>query len=91
MLLGGGYFPVYFNISAHMYKMFVRWWFDIVVDIDKLFTYDIYIVIYPMSCLPVSKIYGMLGGLLMSGLVIVEVMLILVYDNLCSVYATYVS
>jgi len=65
--------------------------FDIVVDVDKLFTYDIYIVIYPMSCLPVSKIYGMLGGLLMSGLVIVEVMLILVYDNLYGVYATYVS
>ena len=57
MLLGGGYFRVYFNISAHMYKMFVRWWFDIVVDIDKLFTYDIYLVIYPMSCLPVSKIF----------------------------------
>ena len=52
--------------------------FDIVVDVDKLFTYDIYLVIYPMSCLPVSKIYGMLGGLLMSGLVVVEVMLILV-------------
>ena len=59
--------------------------FDIMVDVDKLFIYDIYLVIYPMSCLPVSKIYGMLGGLLMSGLVIVEVMLILVYDNLCSV------
>ena len=44
-----------------------------------------------MPCLPVRKIYGMLGGLLMSGLVIVEVMLILVYDNLCGVYATYVS
>ena len=65
--------------------------FDIMVEVDKLFTYDIYIVIYPMSCLPVSKIYGMLGSLLMSGLVIVEVMLILVYDNLCGVYATYVS
>ena len=65
--------------------------FDIVVDVDKLFTYDIYIVIYPMSCLPVSKIYGMLGGLLMSGLVIVEVMLILMYDKLYGVCATYVS
>jgi len=48
--------------------------FDIMVDVDKLFTYDIYLVIYPMSCLPVSKIYGMLGGLLMSGMIIVEVM-----------------
>ena len=48
--------------------------FDIVVDVDKLFTYDIYLVIYPMSCLPVSKIYEMLGGLLMSGMIIVEVM-----------------
>ena len=56
--------------------------FDIVVDVDKLFIYDIYLVIYPMSCLPVSKTNGMLGGLLMSGLVVVEVMLILVYDNL---------
>jgi len=65
--------------------------FDIIVDVDKLFTYVIYLVIYSMSCLPVSKIYGMLGGILMSGLVIVEVMLILVYDNLCGVYATYVS
>ena len=65
--------------------------FDIMVEVDKLFTYDIYLVIYPMSCLPVSKTYGMLGGLLMSGLIIVDVMLILVYDNLCSVYATYVS
>jgi hypothetical protein len=65
--------------------------FDIMVDVDKLFTYDIYLVIYPMSCLPVSKIYGMLGGLLMSGLVIVEVMLILMYDNLYGVCATYVS
>ena len=65
--------------------------FDIMVDVDKLFIYDIYLVIYSMSCLPVSKIYGMLGGLLMSGLVIVEVMLILVYDNLYGDYATYVS
>ena len=64
--------------------------FDIVVDVDKLFIYDIYLVIYPMSCLPVSKTYGMLGGLLMSELVIVGVMLILVYDNLCSVYASFV-
>ena len=38
-----------------------------------------------MSCLPVRKIYGMLGSLHMSGLVIVKVMLILVYDNLCGV------
>ena len=64
--------------------------FDIMVDVDKLFIYDIYLVIYPMSCLPVSKTNGMLGGLLMSGLVIVGVMLILVYDNLCGVYASFV-
>jgi len=42
--------------------------------INYLHIYDIYLVIYPMSCLPVSKIYGMLGGLLMSRMVIVEVM-----------------
>jgi len=42
--------------------------------INYLHIYDIYLVIYLMSCLPVSKIYGMLGGLLMSGMVIVEVM-----------------
>ena len=64
--------------------------FDIMVEVDRIFTYGIYFVIYPMSCLPMSKTYGMLGGLLMSGLIIVDVMLILVYDNLCSVYATYV-
>ena len=64
--------------------------FDIMVDVDKLFIYDIYLVIYSMSCLPVSKIYGMVDGLPMSGLVIVEVMLILVYDNLYGVYATFV-
>ena len=58
--------------------------------INYLHIYDIYLVIYPMSCLPVSKIYGMLGSLLMSGLVVVEVMLILVYDNLYGVYATFV-
>ena len=45
--------------------------FDIIVDVDKLFTYVIYLVIYSMSCLPVNKIYEILGGLLMSGLVIV--------------------
>jgi len=65
--------------------------FDIIVDVDKLFTYVIYLVIYSMSCLPVSKIYEMLGGLLMSGLVIVLVMIILVYDILYGVCATYVS
>jgi len=32
---------------------------------------------------PVSKIFEILDGLLMSGLVIVEVMVILVYENLC--------
>ena len=31
--------------------------FDIMVDVDKLFIYDIYLVIYSMSCLPVSKIF----------------------------------
>jgi len=65
--------------------------FDIMIEIDKLFTYDIYLVIYPMSYLPVSKTYGMLGGLPMNGLVIVDVMLILVYDSLCGVYTTYDS
>ena len=65
--------------------------FYIMVEVDKSFTYDLYLIIYPMTCLSVSKINGILGSLLMSGLVIVEVMLILVYDNLCGVYATYVS
>ena len=65
--------------------------FDIIVDVDKLFTYVIYLVIYSMSCLFVSEIYEMLGRLLMNGLVIVEVMLILMYDNLYGVCATYVS
>ena len=41
-----------------------------------------------MTCSPMSKIYGILGCLLMSGLVIVEVMLILVYENLYDIYAT---
>ena len=36
----------------------------------------------------VSKIFEILDGLLMSGLVIVEVMVILVYENLCGIYAT---
>ena len=62
--------------------------FDIKVDVDKLFPYDIYLVIYPMVCFSVSKIFGILDGLLMSGLVILEVMLILVYENLCGIYAT---
>ena len=53
------------------------------------FTYDLYLVIYPMACFSVSKIFGILEGLLMSGLVIIEViMLILVYENLCGIYAT---
>ena len=65
--------------------------FDIMVEVDKSFTYDLYLIIYPMTCLSVSKINGILGSLLMSGLVIVEVMLILVYDNLYGDYATYVS
>jgi len=65
--------------------------FYIMVEVDKSFTYDLYLIIYPMTCLSVSKINGILGSLLMSGLVIVEVMLILVYDNLYGDYATYVS
>jgi hypothetical protein len=65
--------------------------FYIMVEVDKSFTYDLYMIIYPMTCLSVSKINGILGSLLMSGLVIVEVMLILVYDNLYGDYATYVS
>ena len=65
--------------------------FYIMVEVDKSFTYDLYLIIYPMTCLFVSKINGILGSLLMSGLVIVEVMLILVYDNLYGDYATYVS
>ena len=52
------------------------------------FTYGIYLVIYPMVCFPVSKTFGIIDDLLMSGLVIVEVMLILVYENLCGIYAT---
>jgi len=74
-----------------MHKMLLDDGFDIVVDNDKLFTYGIYLVIYPMSYLFVSKTYGMHDGLLTSGLVIVGVMLILVYDNFCGVYATYAS
>ena len=65
--------------------------FYIMVEVDKSFTYDLYLIIYPMTCLSVSKINGILGSLLMSGLVIVEVMLILVYDNLYGVYATFFS
>jgi len=65
--------------------------FYIMVEVDKSFTYDLYLIIYPMTCLSMSKINGILGSLLMSGLVIVEVMLILVYDNLYGDYATYVS
>ena len=41
-----------------------------------------------MVCFSVSKIFGILDGLLMSGLVILEVMLILVYENLCGIYAS---
>jgi len=74
-----------------MHKMLLDDGFDIVVDNDKLFTYGIYLVIYPMSYLSVSKTYGMHDGLLTSGFVIVGVMLILVYDNFCGVYATYAS
>ena len=76
-------------MSASMHKLDDGFWYY--GWFDKLFTYDIYLVIYSMSCLPMSKIYGILGGLLISGLVIVDVMLILVYDNLYGVYATYVS
>jgi len=65
--------------------------FYIMVEVDKSFTYDLYLIIYPMTCLSVSKINGILGSLLMSGLVIVEAMLILVDDNLYGDYATYVS
>jgi len=43
-----------------------------------------------MTCFPVCKIFGIVDGLVMSGPVIVEVMLILVYEILCGVYATYV-
>ena len=42
----------------------------------------------PMVCFPVSKIFGILEGLLRSGLVIVDLMLISVYENLCGIYAT---
>ena len=65
--------------------------FDIMVEVDRIFTYGIYLVIYPMTWFSVSKIYGILGSLLMGGFVIVEVILILVYGNLCGVYATCVS
>ena len=58
---------------------------------ESIFTYDIYFVLYPMICFPMSKFFGILSDLLISGLVIVEVILILVYENLYGVYATYVS
>ena len=60
--------------------------FEFMARDESIFTYDVYLVIYFMSCLFVSEIYEMLGGLLMSGLVIVEVMLILMYDKLYGVY-----
>ena len=59
-------------MSAYMHKLDDGFWYY--GWFDKLFTYDIYLVIYSMSCLAMSKIYGILGGLLISGLVIVEVM-----------------
>ena len=65
--------------------------FEFIARDESVFTYVIYLVIYPMTCFLVSKIYGILGGLLMSGPIIVEVMLILVYENLCGVYTTYIS
>ena len=65
--------------------------FEFMARDESIFTYDVYLVIYPITCVSVSKICGILGSLLMSGLVIVEVMLILVYDNLYGDYATYVS
>ena len=52
------------------------------------FTYDIYLVIYPTIYFSVSKIFGILDVLLLSGLVVVEVMLVFVYKNLYGIYAT---
>ena len=31
--------------------------FEFMAGDESIFTYDIYLVIYPMSCLPVSKIF----------------------------------
>ena len=56
--------------------------------LGMIYIYDIYLVICPMLYFSVSKIFRILDGLLMSGLVMVEVMLILVYENLRSIYAT---
>ena len=41
-----------------------------------------------MACFSVSKIFGILDVLLLSGLVVVEVMLVFVYKNLYGIYAT---
>ena len=59
-------------------------YFEFIAGDESIFTYDIYLIIYPTTCFPVSKIYGILGSLLMS----IEVMLILVYENVCGDYAT---
>jgi len=41
---------------------------------DKgIFTYDKCLAIYHMTCFSLNKIYGILGSLLVSGLVIVEI------------------
>ena len=52
-----GIFPSTLTLVPICIKCLLDDGFDIVVDIDKLFTYDIYLVIYPMPCLPVSKIF----------------------------------
>jgi len=36
--------------------------FESMAGDESIFTYDIYLVIYPMTCFPVSKMYGTLGG-----------------------------
>jgi len=46
--------------------------FEFMVGDENIFTYDIYLVIYPTYFF-VSKIYGIFSGLLVSGLVLVEV------------------
>ena len=63
--------------------------FEFMAGDESIFTYDIHLVIYSMKFFPVSKIFGILEGLLMSGLVIIEVIkLILVYKNLCGIYVS---
>ena len=47
--------------------------FEFMARDESIFTYDINLEIYPMTSFLMSKIYGILGGILMSGLVLVEI------------------